>query len=93
MVHALAIGLVSMGLGAVFSIPAVALGFWLQKTGKGSNRYRASIWMCILVVLFQQIWAKGLPYDLLLLIALFASTLGVYCMDIYWAVQQYRDKE
>ncbi len=94
MTQALAFVVVSLGLGGLLSIPGVALGFWLQRTHRGPNNYRYSIAVCMALALITRIWFRSaIRYDTLALIAILASTLGVYSMDIYWAVRRDSSKE
>ncbi len=83
MINPQVIGLTSLGLGALLSIPAVALGYWLQKTNRAPNRSVVSVLFCIGAVLLKLIWLKNLPCEIVVLFALLASTLGVYRTDIY----------
>ncbi len=86
--------LITVGLGALFTVPAVLLGFWLQKTRKAPNRWIASGLMSVAVVLFKLLWVAGMPYGFFVFLIVLASTLGVYRMDIYWSVhKQAREEE
>lgn len=86
--YVLGVTAVSVVVGMLISIPAMAVGFWLQGTAKGPNRFRASMLTCILLVLLWQVLAKGLPFCLLPVIAVLVSTLGVYRTEIYRAAQR-----
>jgi hypothetical protein len=80
--------LVSIGTGVLFAIPGIVLGFWLKKSGVAPNRSWLSLLFCVVLAFIQQFWLSSLAYGWLALISIIGSTLGVYRMDIYWAIKQ-----
>ena len=86
MVDMLLFGLISLGLGLLFSIPSVVLGFWLERSNIAPNRFWLSLLFCIVLVFVKRIWFPDLSYYWLALIVIMGSTIGVYRMDIYWAI-------
>jgi len=88
MINAMIFGLISIGIGTLFAIPAIALGYWLHKSHIAPNRFGLSLLFCVVMVFIKRIWFPSLPYGLLGLIAILGSTLGVYRMDIYWAIKR-----
>ena len=85
MADIIASSLISIGVGVLLALPALALGYWLQKTGRAPNRSWFSLFFCLVFAFIKQIWLPGLSYSWLALILIAGSTLGVYRMDIYWA--------
>jgi len=77
--------LTSLGIGILYSIPALILGYWLKKHGK-PNRYLLSLLFCIFLTFVKRIWLSDLSYYWLALITVTGSTIGVYRMDIYWTI-------
>jgi hypothetical protein len=93
MLHIIESGLVSVVLGALFAIPGIILGFWLKRTQLAPNRSWLSLTLCIVLAVIQQFWLPNLTYFWLALISVVGSTLGVYRMDIYWAINQTKPKK
>ena len=78
----------SIGIGLLFSIPGIIIGFWLEKNKCAPNRYRLSILFCIVIVGIQRLQFPSLPFHWLALILLIGSTIGVYRRDIFWAMNK-----
>ena len=93
MVSTIIFGLTSLGLGIFFAIPAIVLGFWLERVHSMTNRFWLSMLFSIVLVFVKQIWLPELSYYWLALIVIAGSTVGVYRMDIYWAVNQSRSSD
>jgi uncharacterized membrane protein len=90
MTNMIAFVLIPVGIGALLAIPAIALGYWLEKCHAAPNRSWLSLLFCIAMMLIKGIWFPSVPYLVVAVIAILGSTLGVYRMDIYWAIK--RDK-
>lgn len=80
--------LVTIGIAAIFSVPGILLGYWLNKKGIAPNRSLLSILYCLCLTFVQRIWLPAAPFWGLAFFLLAGSTLGVYRMDFYWNSSQ-----
>ena len=80
--------LTSIGIGTLFAIPGIILGYWLKKAGIAPNHSWLSLLVCVALALIRQFWVPSLTYGGLALISIAGSILGVYRMDIYQAATQ-----
>lgn len=85
--------LITIGIGLLYSIPSILLGFWLEKKQIAPNRYLLSIIMCVILCLALRFFDSA---DLLTvwvaLLFITGSTVGIYRMDIYWAIKRKSEK-
>lgn len=88
MIDYLSFGITTIGIGILFAIPATILGYWLEKSEVAPNRFWLSLIFCIVSVLIKRIWFPDISYYIFGSMIILGSTLGVYRMDIYWAVRQ-----
>lgn len=79
------ITITSFGIGILFSIPGVLLGYWLKNKNLAPNRSLLTIIFCVVLTFIKRIWMPDLAIHWFALILLTGSTLGVYRMDMYWA--------
>jgi hypothetical protein len=86
MIQTIQFTLISLGIGISFSVPGILLGYWLKKNHIAPNRSWLSIIYCVVLVFIKHIWLPDLSFHWLALILLAGSTLGIYRMDIYWAI-------
>ena len=93
MIETVQFTLTTMGIGILFSIPGILLGYWLKKTNRAPNRSWLTIIFCIVLTFIKRIWLTDSSYYGLALILLAGSTLGVYQMDIYWATSSKKPSE
>jgi hypothetical protein len=93
MANTITFGLISLGIGILFSIPALVLGHWLKKVHDIPNRFLLSLLFCVVLVFVKRIWLPDLSYYWLALIIVAGSTVGVYRMDIYWAITQPKQQQ
>jgi hypothetical protein len=77
--------LTSLGIGILFSLPSIILGYWLKKKNIAPNRSLLTIIFCIVLTFVKRILTPDLAFHWFALILLIGSTLGVYRMDFYWA--------
>lgn len=85
MMEAIQFILISLGIGILFSIPGILLGYWLKKKNIAPNRSWSSIIHCLILTFVTRIWLPDAPFFWFAFFLLAGSTLGVYRMDIYWA--------
>jgi uncharacterized membrane protein len=78
--------LTSVGIGMLFSIPGILLGYYLKKNNIAPNRSWLTIILCIISTFAKRIWLPDLSYYWFALFLLLGSTLGIYRMDIHWAI-------
>ena len=79
---------ITLVIGLLYSVPGVLLGYWLEKKYVAPNRSFISISFCVVLVFIQRIWLPNVSFHWLALVLLTGSTLGVYRMDIYWAISK-----
>lgn len=85
--------LVTIGIGLLYSIPSILLGFWLEKKQIAPNRYLLSIILCVVLCLALRFFASAeLLTDWVALLFITGSTVGIYRMDIYWAIKKDSEK-
>jgi glucan phosphoethanolaminetransferase (alkaline phosphatase superfamily) len=77
--------LTSLGIGMLFSVPGILLGYWLKKKNIAPNRSLLTIIFCVVLTFVKRIWIPDLALHWFALVLLTGSTLGVYRMDFYWA--------
>lgn len=85
--------LTSIGIGTLFAIPGIILGYWLKKAGIAPNRAWLSLIVCVALALIRQFGVPSLTYGWLALISIAGSTLGIYRMDIYEAATQEKSQK
>jgi hypothetical protein len=88
MSNILIFGITTIIIGGLFAIPGIILGYELEKSHKAPNRGWLSLIFCMVLVFIKRIWFPDLSYYLLAIILILGSTLGVYRMDIYWAINR-----
>jgi hypothetical protein len=62
MVQLILFVLTSIGIGLLFSILGILLGFWLEKNHKAPNRYWLTIILCLVSTFVKRIWLPDLSF-------------------------------
>lgn len=80
--------LVSIGIGILFALPGISLGIILKKYQIAPNRLWGVLMLSIIFVFIKRIWFTDLSYNWFSFILILGTTVGVYRMDIYWALNK-----
>ena len=84
--------LTSIGMGVLFALPGFAFGLLLEKYKIASNRASEVLAFSVFFVFVKRIWYANVSYVWLAVILLLGITVGLYGMEIYWAMNN-KDKE
>lgn len=88
MIETIISGLTLVGIGIVFALPGIFLGWWLNNAEIAPNRWRAVLFFSIFFVVAKNIWFPNVSYGWLALIAISWSTVGIYRFDLYRAFKE-----
>mgnify|MGYP006971722053 CR=1 FL=1 len=82
---------ISIGIGVLFALPGFAFGLLLEKYKIASNRVSEVLAFSVFFVFIKRIWYPNMPYIWLAGILMLGTTVGLYNMEIYWAMKN-KDK-
>ena len=82
----------SVAMGILFALPGIYFGSYLEKKKIATNRPLTVLAFSVFFVFFRQIWYPQLPYIVLAVIIILGTTMGLYKMEIWWAMKDNRDE-
>lgn len=85
MIQMIQFALISIGIGTLFSVPGILLGYYLKKKHIAPNRSWLSIIYCVILTFVKRIWLPNAPFGWFVFFLIAGSTLAVYRMDMYRA--------
>ena len=93
MLNLLTFSLISLGYGLLFALPGICVGIVLERYKIAPNRLWMVLVTSVLFVFIKRIWFENLSYSWFALILIAGTTIGIYRMDIYWAIKRQNPKE